>query len=34
MKSVKNKLKLAPEKSFYMLLTVKYLGHEISNENR
>ena len=24
-------LKLAPEKSFYMLLKVKFLGHEIGN---
>ena len=27
--SKKENIKLAPEKSFYMLLTVKYLGHEI-----
>ena len=27
--STKNNLKLAPEKSFFMLLKVKYLGHEI-----
>ena len=27
--SKKENLKLAPEKSFYMLLTDKYLGHEI-----
>ena len=27
--STKNNLKLAPEKSFFMLLTVKFLGHEI-----
>ena len=24
-------LKLAPEKSFYMLLKVKFIGHEIGN---
>ena len=28
--SAKNNLKLAPEKSFFMLLKVKFLGHEIS----
>ena len=28
--STKNNLKLAPEKSFFMLLKVKFLGHEIS----
>ena len=27
----KENLKLAPEKSFFMLLKVKYLGHEIGN---
>ena len=27
--STKNNLKLAPEKSFFMLLEVKFLGHEI-----
>ena len=27
--STKNNLKLAPEKSFFMLLKVKFLGHEI-----
>ena len=27
--STKNQLKLAPEKSFFMLLKVKFLGHEI-----
>ena len=27
----KENLKLAPEKSFYMLLKVKFLGHEIGN---
>ena len=26
-----NYLKIAPEKSFYILLTVKFLGHEIGN---
>ena len=26
-----NNLKIAPEKSFYILLTVKFLGHEIGN---
>ena len=26
-------LKLAPEKSFYMLLKVKFLGHEFGNNN-
>ena len=26
-------LKLAPEKSFYMLLKVKFLGHEIGNKH-
>ena len=29
--ATKEKLKLAPEKSFYMLLEVKFLGHEIGN---
>ena len=29
--ATKAKLKLAHEKSFYMLLTVKFLGHEIVN---
>ena len=29
--STKETLKLAPEKSFYMLLKVKFLGHEIGN---
>ena len=28
----KNNLKIAPEKSFYVLLTVKFLGHEIGNQ--
>ena len=27
--STKHNLKLAPEKSFYMLLKVKFLGHEV-----
>ena len=27
--STKDNLKLAPEKSFFMLLKVKFLGHEI-----
>ena len=27
--STKNNLKLAPEKNFFMLLKVKFLGHEI-----
>ena len=27
--STKHNLKLAPEKSFFMLLKVKFLGHEI-----
>ena len=27
--STKNNLKLAPEKSFFMLLKVKFFGHEI-----
>ena len=27
--STKNNLKLAPEKSFFLLLKVKFLGHEI-----
>ena len=27
--STENNLKLAPEKSFFMLLKVKFLGHEI-----
>ena len=26
-----NNLKIAPEKSLYILLTVKFLGHEIGN---
>ena len=26
-----NNLKIAPEKSFYIFLTVKFLGHEIGN---
>ena len=30
-KATKKNLKLAPEKSFYMLLKVKFLGHEIGN---
>ena len=29
--ATKENLKLAPEKSFYMLLKVKILGHEIGN---
>ena len=29
--STKNNIKLAPEKSFYMLQKVKFLGHEIGN---
>ena len=29
--STKNNIKLAPEKSFYMLQKVKFLGHEIRN---
>ena len=29
--ATKENLKLAPEKSFYMLLNVKFLGHEIGN---
>ena len=29
--ATKEILKLAPEKSFYMLLKVKFLGHEIGN---
>ena len=29
--ATKENLKLAPEKSFYMLLKVKFLGHEIGN---
>ena len=29
--ATKESLKLAPEKSFYMLLKVKFLGHEIEN---
>ena len=29
---LENNLKLAPEKSFYVLLTVKFLGHEIGNQ--
>ena len=29
--ATKEKLKLAPEKSFYMLLKVKFIGHEIEN---
>ena len=28
---LKHNLKLAPDKSFYVLLTVKFLGHEIGN---
>ena len=28
----KQNLKIAPEKSFFMLLTVKFLGHEIGNQ--
>ena len=31
--STKNKHKLAPEKSFFMLLKVKFLGHEIGYNN-
>ena len=30
--ATKENLKLAPEKSFYMLLKVKFLGHEIGND--
>ena len=30
-KATKENLKLAPEKSFYMLLTVKFFGHEKGN---
>ena len=30
--STKNNIKLAPEKSFYMLQKVKFLGHEIGNQ--
>ena len=29
--TTKENLKLAPEKSFYLLLKVKFLGHEIGN---
>ena len=29
--ATKENLKLAPEKSFYMLLEVNFLGHEIGN---
>ena len=29
--ATKETLRLAPEKSFYMLLKVKFLGHEIGN---
>ena len=29
--ATKEKLKLAPEKSFYMLLKVKIVGHDIGN---
>ena len=29
--ATKKNLKLAPEKSFHMLLKVKFLGHEIGN---
>ena len=29
--ATKENFKLAPEKSFYMLLEVKFLGHEIGN---
>ena len=29
---LKHNLKLAPEKSFYVLLKVKFLGHEIGNQ--
>ena len=29
--ATKENLKLAPKKSFYMLLEVKFLGHEIGN---
>ena len=32
--ATKENLKLAPEKSFYMLLKVKFLGHEIGNNTR
>ena len=28
---ISNKLNIAPEKSFYILLTVKFLGHENGN---
>ena len=31
--ATKENLKLAPEKSFYMLLKIKFLGHEIGNNN-
>ena len=30
-KATKENLKLAPEKSFYMLPKVKFLGHEVGN---
>ena len=30
--AIRQNLKLAPEKSFYMLLKVKFLGHEIGND--
>ena len=29
--ATKDNLKLAPEKSFYMVLKIKFLGHEIGN---
>ena len=29
LKSTKHNLKIAPEKSFFMLLKVKFLGHEV-----
>ena len=31
--ATKENLKLAPEKSFYMLLEVKFLGHEIGKKH-
>ena len=32
--AIRENLKLAPEKSFYMLLKVKFLGHEIENNTK
>ena len=32
--ATRENLKLEPEKSFYMLLKVEFLGHEIGNNTR